>query len=217
MNDDVLDALDRMIAGFGKPDFGRFGRSDAPNVQEILQDSCGFEQVGRFGRPKTGSIGENSFAKKDSLADGLAGARVESLSLDQKVQTVQSRRNPGQILDVPGQNTVQGVQSRRNPNFLPEESHFLPEKSRRIGEYRGILFTATPVFLAAKKEMRWHLEHGERVPRDLCAGCRMPIGDGAAMDLADDNRVHLDPDYRCLIAWGETWRAAARAAEAWRR
>lgn len=44
----------------------------------------------------------------------------------------------------------------------------------------------------------------------------MPIGDGEALKLADGNRVHLDPNYRCLIAWGETWRAAAHAAEAWR-
>jgi hypothetical protein len=71
------------------------------------------------------------------------------------------------------------------------------------------LVTETPLFLAAKNEMRWHLEHGERVPRALCAGCRRPIGDGEALDLADDNVVHIDAEYRCLIAWGEAWRSAA--------
>jgi hypothetical protein len=64
-----------------------------------------------------------------------------------------------------------------------------------------------------RNEMRWHLAHGERVPRHLCAGCRQPIDTGQeVLDLADDNRVHLADGYRCLIAWGRRWRAAARAA-----
>jgi hypothetical protein len=47
----------------------------------------------------------------------------------------------------------------------------------------------------------------------LCAGCRTPITEGsAALDLADGNRVHLDPNYRCLIAWGDHWRGAVRSA-----
>jgi hypothetical protein len=63
----------------------------------------------------------------------------------------------------------------------------------------------------ATREMRWHVDHGERVPRDLCAGCRRPIAaHQPALDLADDNRVHLDNDYRCLIRHGERWRRAAR-------
>jgi hypothetical protein len=65
----------------------------------------------------------------------------------------------------------------------------------------------------ARDECRWHFDHGERVPRALCAGCRHPIASGdEVLDLADDNRVHLDADYRCLIAFGERWRSAARAA-----
>jgi hypothetical protein len=66
----------------------------------------------------------------------------------------------------------------------------------------------------ATREMRWHLDHGERVPRHLCAGCRQPIDPAydEILDLADDNRVHLADGYRCLIAWGRRWRAAARAA-----
>ena len=65
----------------------------------------------------------------------------------------------------------------------------------------------------ARDECRWHLDHGERVPRELCAGCRRPIASGDdVLDLADDNRVHFDADYRCLIAFGERWRSAARAA-----
>jgi hypothetical protein len=65
-------------------------------------------------------------------------------------------------------------------------------------------------------EMRRHLDHGERVPRHLCAGCRRPILPGdETLDLADDNRVHFphgEDGYDCLIRWGETWRNAARQA-----
>jgi hypothetical protein len=61
-----------------------------------------------------------------------------------------------------------------------------------------------------------HMQHGERLAPGLCAGSRAPIGDvGDGVDvlaLADGNRVHLDPNYRCLIAWGEQWRSAAHAA-----
>jgi hypothetical protein len=69
--------------------------------------------------------------------------------------------------------------------------------------------TEIPEFAYLKAAMRWHLEHGKRVPRELCAGCRAPLGDAEATDLADGNRVHLDPDYRCLIRWGEIWRRVA--------
>jgi hypothetical protein len=43
-------------------------------------------------------------------------------------------------------------------------------------------------------ENRWHLQHGDRIPRDLCAGCRKPIGNAEALDMIDGNRVHLKPD-----------------------
>jgi len=47
----------------------------------------------------------------------------------------------------------------------------------------------------------------------LCAGCRAPIAEGVEkLELADGNTVHLDSDYRCLIAWGDRWRSAAHAA-----
>ncbi len=63
-------------------------------------------------------------------------------------------------------------------------------------------------------ENRWNLAHGERVSRELCAGCRRPIGTEAALDLIDGNRVHdRDRDGNdCLIRHGERWRAAATRA-----
>lgn len=61
-------------------------------------------------------------------------------------------------------------------------------------------------------ENRWNLANGERVLRELCAGCRRPIGTEAALDLIDGNRVHDRSEHECLIRHGERWRdAAARA------
>jgi hypothetical protein len=48
--------------------------------------------------------------------------------------------------------------------------------------------------------------------RDLCAGCRRPIVDRAALDLIDGNRIHCSPDNDCLIQHDQRWRAAARRA-----
>jgi hypothetical protein len=63
----------------------------------------------------------------------------------------------------------------------------------------------------SEAEDRWHRTHGERVPRDLCAGCRRRIGEDKALDLADGSRAHLS-DLECLIRHGERWRAAAAKA-----
>jgi hypothetical protein len=60
-------------------------------------------------------------------------------------------------------------------------------------------------------EDRWNKLHGERVAPDLCCGCRRPIGDVEALDLADGNRVHFD-DLDCLLQHGERWRHAATRA-----
>jgi hypothetical protein len=61
----------------------------------------------------------------------------------------------------------------------------------------------------AEAQNRWHLRHGERVPRHICASCGMPVGAAAALDLIDGSRVHLDDENACLIRYGERWRAAA--------
>jgi hypothetical protein len=58
-------------------------------------------------------------------------------------------------------------------------------------------------------QVRWHLQHGEHVPRDLCAGCRKPIGDTKALDLIDGSRVHSRAGNGCLIRHGNRWRSAA--------
>ena len=61
-------------------------------------------------------------------------------------------------------------------------------------------------------ENRWHLQHGDRIPRDLCAGCRRPIGNAEALDMIDGNRVHLTNSNGCLIQHGNRWRASATQA-----
>ena len=58
---------------------------------------------------------------------------------------------------------------------------------------------------------RWHRANGERVPHDLCAGCRRPIGSAQALDLIDGNRVHFG-DLNCLVRHGNRWRAVAAQA-----
>jgi hypothetical protein len=59
---------------------------------------------------------------------------------------------------------------------------------------------------------RWHAQYGEQVPKDICAGCRRPIGTASALDLIDGSRVHLNDGNACLIRHGERWRAAATRA-----
>lgn len=61
-------------------------------------------------------------------------------------------------------------------------------------------------------ENRWNLACGERASRDVCAGCRRPIGTARALDLIDGNRVHDDPGHDCLISHGVRWRGAAKRA-----
>jgi len=58
-------------------------------------------------------------------------------------------------------------------------------------------------------QWRWHKAHGERVSRELCAGCRRPVGPEPALDLIDGNRVHDHAGNDCLIRHGERWRGAA--------
>lgn len=59
---------------------------------------------------------------------------------------------------------------------------------------------------------RWHMEHGEPVPRDICAGCRRLIGWAEALDLIDGSRVHRSAGYQCLTRHGDRWRRSATEA-----
>jgi hypothetical protein len=61
---------------------------------------------------------------------------------------------------------------------------------------------------------RWHRLYGARAPEWQCAGCGELIGGYQALDLTENNRVHLDENHgiECLIAYGECWRNAATRA-----
>jgi hypothetical protein len=63
----------------------------------------------------------------------------------------------------------------------------------------------------AEIETHWHMQHGRRVAAGQCAGCRKPIGDTPALNLADGTGVHLD-DLDCIISYGKDWRGVATRA-----
>jgi hypothetical protein len=64
----------------------------------------------------------------------------------------------------------------------------------------------------AELENRWHRMRGERVPPDICAGCRRRIGAAGALVLSDGNRAHIDDAGECVTRHGERWRVAASRA-----
>ena len=87
------------------------------------------------------------------------------------------------------------------------------EERAAIREYDGGYARAEAERLAwGELQNRWHMVQGERIPRDLCAGCRRPIGNAEALDLIDSNRVHLADNNECLIAHGAGWRKTATEA-----
>jgi hypothetical protein len=89
----------------------------------------------------------------------------------------------------------------------------LLEERAAIREFDGHYTRAEAAVLAwGELQNRWHLELGDRVPRDLCAGCHRPIGAAEALDLIDGNRVHFADNDVCLIRHGNRWRANATRA-----
>ena len=59
----------------------------------------------------------------------------------------------------------------------------------------------------------WHMTHGERTPRDHCAGCLKPIDGGEkALDHADGTRTHMADGFGCITKYGDRWRGAAEKA-----
>jgi hypothetical protein len=107
-----------------------------------------------------------------------------------------------------------GTQDQAEPSRGPEANWCdLFEERAAIYEYDGRYTRAEAEVLAwGELQNRWHFEHGARAARDLCAGCRLPIGSAEVLDLIDGNRVHLRGDRDCLIQHGRRWRAAATRA-----
>jgi hypothetical protein len=60
--------------------------------------------------------------------------------------------------------------------------------------------------------LEWHRRYAGRASRDLCAGCRRPIGTSEALTLWDGNRVHDQSGQECLRTYGQRWRGTAARA-----
>src|SRR5262249_48129218 len=83
----------------------------------------------------------------------------------------------------------------------------LYEERAAIRQYDGRYTRAEAEVLAwGETENRWHLKHGERVPRDR------PIGSADVLDLIDGNRGHITASHDCLMRHGSRWRANATRA-----
>ena len=170
---------------------------------------------------------DNVLSALDAFIAGF-GTRSEMRPQTRTVGKVAKPPQPKQEA-INNNNNVQTTKTRTTSDSVSlREAEAAAKKSeKKEGEKRDPKVPSTEVVCGfsgyageniecrrATREMRCHLDHGERVPRHLCAGCREPIegADDEALDLADGNRVHLADGYRCLIAWGRRWRAAARAA-----
>jgi hypothetical protein len=105
------------------------------------------------------------------------------------------------------------LESGGHKTWSAEDWRDLYEERAVIHEYDGHYTRAEAEALAwGELQNRWHLEHSDRVPRDLCAGCRKALGAAKALDLIDGNRVDLGDGNDCLVWHGSRWRAAATQA-----
>jgi hypothetical protein len=95
------------------------------------------------------------------------------------------------------------------PEGMGADWRHLFEERAAHREYDGGYTHAEAERLAwGEMQNRWHMEHGDRVPRDLCPGCRQQLGSTEVLDLIDGTRVHFKNN-ECLIRYGERWRTAA--------
>jgi hypothetical protein len=113
----------------------------------------------------------------------------------------------------PGLQSLSSLMSRSEMNYSdPGFWRELHEERVAVRQYNGGYRRDEAEGLAwGELQNRWHMTRGERVSRELCAGCRRPIGNAEALDMIDGNRVHL-AILDCLIRHGERWRAAATRA-----
>ena len=106
----------------------------------------------------------------------------------------------------------------RPPNHLPPAARWQLRcnpaewraRHREALVFWGTFHTEREAAALAWGEMvaLWHRRHGERLPPEICAGCRTPIDDAEVLTLAGGARVHI-ATLDCLIAFGERWRGAA--------
>jgi len=100
------------------------------------------------------------------------------------------------------------LDGERAPDHPGAWHDFLEERAA-LRQYDGRYSRGDAERLAWEElECHWHRLCGERVPRNLCAGCLRPIDTGEALDLDDGCRVHL----ACVTRYGRRWREAAARA-----
>ena len=135
---------------------------------------------------------------------------------DRNTQEPRSPNSKGEALIDKGSQKETGEREKeRGSREVPYVQNLgtLGSNTKKPGHSRAFRQSPRGAHEALQAEMRWHLDHGERVSGGLCAGCRRPfVSGGAALELADGNRVHLEDGYGCLIGWGTRWRAFARVA-----
>jgi hypothetical protein len=165
--------------------------------------------------PQNQAVGGN-------VADVADVARGE----DSKVNVSEATKNPPsaltvRFLDIPADESTgstatthtQGADRGTECDDVPANWLDLYEERSAIRQYDGHYSRTEAQALAwSEVQTRWHMEHGERVSCDSCAGCRRSIGTEKTLDLIDGSRVHLDDGNSCLLRHGERWRAAATRA-----
>jgi hypothetical protein len=144
-------------------------------------------------------------------SQSTAGDRPRELTLGaEKGEKAEKGRNAGVSRAEKAPQFAEKAPLDRDP--ASDWRDFFAERAA-MREFGGLHTRAEAEALAwAELQNRWHLEHGDRVPRDLCAGCRRPIGEASALDLTDGSRVHLTDTNTCLIQHGKRWRANATRA-----
>jgi hypothetical protein len=191
---EVLEMLDQFIESLGKRaqkgDFYPAGGENGENRRGFGENNPlkakGLPALSVFSAPQQDARPSNSSAQARGQGRGEEGSRLVYIQTDKTEKAEKAAETLAKL-------------TQNFPRYSP-----LGGETRESCKQQSLAWGAA--------QNRWHLEHGERVPPDLCAGCRQPIGGAEALDLIDGNRVHLSDGYNCLIRHGERWRAAATRA-----
>jgi hypothetical protein len=101
-----------------------------------------------------------------------------------------------------GQARIGAIKDHRGSKL----SEHLPQKQRLCAAAPGnAIGNRIGGSLVGDLQNEWHTKHGRRWPSWFCAGCEKPIGGLDSIDLADGNRVHVEP-LHCMIEFGQRWR-----------
>jgi hypothetical protein len=185
---------------------------------------AGADQDGCNPRPSPAENSDADLARKVLNFDGHSGQSGQSFSNQELIYShwENADGHNGKSLSNQQPAGLKGTGERAGPGFAttadasvsdPTIWSDLYKERAAIRQFDGGYPRDEAELLAWREvETRWHMAHGERVPRDLCAGCGHPIGEAEALDVIDGNRVHDCADNGCLIRHVERWRRAATRA-----